>query len=496
MQMKNFLLFLFLLLLHFTVSSQVPATLSLDGERLADIKNKAGQKNTTALQITGSVIKQADKLLSMKPVSVMEKVFTPVSGNKHDYMSQAPYFWYDSSKPKGLPYLRRDGERNPEINKITDRKYIGDLENATRMLSLAWYFSGDEKYAIKSANLIKHWFLDPEYKMNPNLDYGQAIPGINTGRGIGIIETRTLMGVADAASLLAGSTAWTTSDMAALKSWFGQYLQWLLTSKNGKDEHAAKNNHGSWYFAQAISFALFSGDTKTARQLAEESKARLDSQLTADGRQPLELERTNALGYSTMNLRAWFEVANLAEKTGVDLYNFKTSKGSGIRSALEWLLPYATGGKAWTYQQITPYNKDEFYPVLLLANDQYKDERYLTAARNIRTGESILNELLFPITSIAPRPSTHIARITEDSIILIKGTTYSFTVDTPEDKGLVSISTTAGQLLSQLSSMGNFFKQFSIQDDKGTLRNEEEIIQSGDKLMAITSDGLKKKTGR
>src|SRR5205085_6152668 len=187
----------------------------------------------------------------------------------------------------------------------------------------------------------------------------------------------------------------------------------------------AKNNHGSWYFAQAITFALFSGNNKTARQLAEESKIRLDSQLTADGRQPLELERTNALGYSTMNLRAWFEVANLTEKTGIDLYNFKTSKGSGIRPALEWLLPFATGSKAWTYQQITPYNKSEFYPILLLANDQYRDKRYLAAARNIGTGESLLNDLLFPITAIAPQPSTHIARITEDSIIVIKGTSYS-----------------------------------------------------------------------
>src|SRR5690242_3885072 len=140
MQMKNVLFFLILVLLDFTVSSQVPATLSMDGARLADIKNKALQKNGTALQITGNIIKQADKLLTMKPVSVMDKEFTPVSGNKHDYMSQAPYFWYDSSKPKGLPYLRRDGERNPEINKITDRKFIGELDNATRILSLAWYF--------------------------------------------------------------------------------------------------------------------------------------------------------------------------------------------------------------------------------------------------------------------------------------------------------------------------------------------------------------------
>lgn len=366
----------------------------MNGTRLAEIKNKILQKNDVALKITEGLVKQADKFLSMDPVSVMDKEFTAVSGNKHDYMSQAPYFWYDSSKPNGLPYLRRDGERNPEIYKITDRKFIGELVDATRILSLAWYLTGDEKYAAKSARLLKHWFIDSAYKMNPHLEYAQAIPGINNGRGIGIIETISLMGITDASSLLTGSAAWTGNDMKVLKEWYAQYLHWMLTSKNGKDEHSAKNNHGSWYFAQALTFALFTGDTKTALQLAEESKIRLNSQLTAEGKQPLELERTNSLGYSTMNLRAWFEVANLAEKVGVDLWNLKTSRGSGIRQALEWLLPYATGIKAWTYNQISTYNKNEFYPILLWANEVFKDEKYLSAARGIRSGENTLNDLL------------------------------------------------------------------------------------------------------
>jgi hypothetical protein len=164
--------------------------------------------------------------------------------------------------------------------------------------------------------------------MNPHLEYGQAIPGVNTGRGIGIIETIALIGIADAAGLLYGSKSWTTIDHQALQQWYSQYLNWLLTSKNGTDEHNAKNNHGTWYYAQVIDFALFTGDKQKARQLAEESKKRLDSQLTKEGKQPLELERTNGLGYSTMNLRGWFTVATLAEKTGVDLWDYKTTRNS------------------------------------------------------------------------------------------------------------------------------------------------------------------------
>jgi hypothetical protein len=332
----------------------------------------------------------------MKPVSVMDKVITPASGDKHDYMSQAPYFWYDSTKPNGLPYLRRDGVRNPEIYKITDRTLLGQLENAARVLSLAWYFTGNEKYADKAAVLLRYWFLDEKTKMNPHLEYAQAIPGINNGRGIGIIESRSLIGIADAAGLLAGSASWKDQDLRSLQQWYARYLDWLLSSKNGNDEHAAKNNHGTWYYAQVIDFALFSGSKERAKQLAEESKNRLDSQLTEDGRQPLELERTNALGYSTMNLDGWFSVATLAEKTGVDLWNYQTPKGSSLNTALSWLTPYAIGEKTWNYQQISKYDKKDIYPLLLQAAGKFKDKKYLAYIKSIdNASNDVMVDLLY-----------------------------------------------------------------------------------------------------
>jgi hypothetical protein len=393
---KRLLLTVCLAIYLLPVGAQLTKVFVMDANRLMEIKTKWQQKDKQVMQWIDSLQKRADALLAMKPVSVMDKSFTPVSGNKHDYMSQAPYFWYDSSKPNGLPYMRKDGVRNPEIAKITDRTYLGQLENAARILSLTWYFTGQEKYADKSGALIRHWFLDEATKMNPHLEYGQAIPGINTGRGIGIIETRALVGIADAAGLLAGSKNWKETDINSLQQWYAQYLDWLLTSKNGKDEHAAKNNHGTWYYAQAIDFALFSGNMQKAKELAEESKKRLDSQLTKEGKQPLELDRTNGLGYSTMNLRGWFDVATLAEKTGVDLWNYKTPLGTGIINALDWLIPYALGEKPWTYQQISRYSKNEIYPILLLAVRKFKNGNYTNYANKVR-GEvnDPLTELLY-----------------------------------------------------------------------------------------------------
>src|SRR6195952_3345384 len=151
--------------------AQLPNVFVTNGARLAELKNK---KDKATLQMIGQLTQQADSFLNMKPVSVMDKAFMPESGNKHDYMSQAPYFWYDSTKPNGRPYLRRDGQRNPEIYKITDRTYLGKLDDACRTLSLAWYFTGEEKYAAKAAALLQTWVLNDATKMNPNLDYGHA----------------------------------------------------------------------------------------------------------------------------------------------------------------------------------------------------------------------------------------------------------------------------------------------------------------------------------
>ena len=344
-------------------------------------KLKAGDPATT--QLTEQLKTQADQILDRPLTSVMDKAPTPPSGTKHDYMSQAPYFWYDSSKANGLPYLRRDGQRNPEIYQITDHRNLGDLGGQVQTLALAWYLTGDRRYAENAALRLRHWFLDEATRMNPNLEYGQGIPGINTGRGIGIIETIPLIGIADGATLLEGSSAWTPADAKGLRSWYTRYLDWMLTSKNGNEEHRAANNHGTWYLAQATAIALYVGDRDKARTLAEEGKAKMDHQIQADGKMPEELARTNGLGYSTYCLQAYFTLAHLGNRVGVDLWRYRDSQQAGIRTAFDWLLPYALGQKKWDYQQISPYNKEDLYALLLQAYPVYSDKQYLTDARLI-----------------------------------------------------------------------------------------------------------------
>jgi len=314
----------------------------------------------------------AQKALTSGPFSVVTKTVTPPSGDKHDYMSQAPYFWPDPNRPNGLPYIRRDGERNPEIDKITDHRVMDQMESAVETLALAYHATRNEDYAAKAAALLHVFFLDPERRMNPNLQFAQGIPGVNTGRGIGLIETRGLTRVVDAIGLLAGSKAWTATEQKGMEDWFSKFLQWMLESKNGRDEAAAKNNHGTFYDVQIVSFALFLGKTDLAKSVLETAKTkRIAVQIEPDGRQPLELTRTKAWSYSVGNLDGLMLLARLGENVGVDLWNYETRDGRSIRKALEFLKPFASGEKKWTYQQLGEWPPQILLPLIRRAEKHY-----------------------------------------------------------------------------------------------------------------------------
>ena len=210
----------------------------------------------------------AEKLLDVQPVSVMMKEKAPASGNKHDYMSLARYFWPDPAKPDGLPYITRDGESNPELDKY-DRNRLGETAGRVTTLALAWYFSGDERYAQKATELIRVWFFNKDTRMNPHLEYAQVAMGHNNnkGRSFGVIDTYSFIEMLDAVQLLEQSKTFTPKDSKQLKAWFGKLLDWLLTSQQGKDEAAATNNHSIAFDAQAISFALYVGNLNVAREI-------------------------------------------------------------------------------------------------------------------------------------------------------------------------------------------------------------------------------------
>ena len=374
--------------------SAPPRVFLLDAHMLARLK-AAPPSDPRRAEVVRAATSAADRAMQQGPFSVMQKAVLPPSGDKHDYMSQAPYFWPDPSKPSGLPYIRRDGERNPELKKISDHDNLGRTGQNARDLALAYYLTGNAAYGQRAALLLRTWFLDPATRMNPNLEFGQGIPGINTGRGIGLIETRALMPVVDAVGLLAGSPWWTSSDQKGMQNWYAAFLNWMLTSEKGKAENAAKNNHGTYYDLQVADYALFLGKRALAVDRLQQVKTRrIAVQIEPDGRQPLELARTNAFSYSVGNLDGLEQLATLGNEVGVDLWHYCTPDRRRIRAAFDFLLPYALGEKPWEYKQISGFHGDALSHVAQRAANEYRDPRYIAAAARLSVDKSDLETVL------------------------------------------------------------------------------------------------------
>ncbi|KFZ14049.1 hypothetical protein V501_03415 [Pseudogymnoascus sp. VKM F-4519 (FW-2642)] len=335
-----------------------PNTAVLDGFRLFETKLllELGLPNlkTALTHLTA----QADDWLTKGPYTVTSKTSVPPGGDKHDYASQAPYWWPNPDTADGCPYIQRDGVRNPEVDNYTDHGDRGDMFQSSYILSLAWYYTGKKEYATHAADILRTWFLTPETRMNPNLNHAQIIPCKNTGRAIGIIDfSQQYTAVLDAAAILAsGAPGWTKSDVSGFQQWNVQFLDWLANSPFGIEESAAANNHGTFASMQKAGIAVFVGNRTLAKQEAVGMKARIDAYISPNGSQPLELVRTRSWHYSTFDLVAYTRIADIGKKVGVDLWKYKGPQGQSIQGAVDFILAGATGGAAaWVYPELEFY---------------------------------------------------------------------------------------------------------------------------------------------
>jgi hypothetical protein len=297
--------------------------------------------------------KAADAALTRGPYLVTAKTRTPQSGDKHDYYSIGPYWWPDSSKADGLPYVRRDGETNPEsrgpeFDKDRIQRFAADVE----LLALAAYHLDDKRYAEHAAALLRTWFLDPATRMNPNLNFAQAVPGINAGRGEGIIELIVMPQVVESIGLVAAKGALTQKEVDGLKSWFGAFTGWMQTSENGRDEAAKTNNHGIYYDYLLAHFALFAGQEELARNIATKfAGERLAAQMAKDGSLPEELSRTRSLHYSLFAMQAATRMATVGECVGVNIWSAESADGRGLAKGLDYLTGFLPAWDGWTHPE-------------------------------------------------------------------------------------------------------------------------------------------------
>lgn len=294
----------------------------------------------------GRVLRNAQRYLADKPVTVTAAQSKRSAGGLHDFFSEGDYWWPDPAKPDG-PYVQRDGMTNPD-NFVQHRQFLMKLSVQVPALAAAWKLTGDKKYSVHAASHLKAWFVDASTRMNPNLQYAQAIQGRTTGRGTGVIDTIHLVEVARAIPFVIEAGALSAADATAVKQWFADYANWMATSKNGIEERDTKNNHTTCWFMQVAAFAKLTGNKELLAFCSERfKKVILPGQIEPDGSQPQELRRTKPYGYCLFNLDALTTLAQIISETGDNLWTFETPDGRSVRKAIEYMFPYIADKKTW-----------------------------------------------------------------------------------------------------------------------------------------------------
>ena len=303
------------------------------------------------------VLKAANQYLSEKPITITASHSPRSTGGLHDFFSEGDYWWPDPHNPDG-PYIQRDGMTNPD-NFVEHRRALMRLSLQVPALVAAWKLTRDARYAQHAALHLRAWFIDPSTRMNPHLQFAQAIHGRFTGRGTGIIDTIHLVEVARAIEVMVGSGAMTVGEHEAIKAWFTAYLRWMTTNQNGIDERDAKNNHGTCWVMQVAAFAHLTGDQKLLDYCRDRFKTvLLPNQLAADGSFPQELRRTKPYGYSLFNLEAMAAVCQILSTAQDNLWTFQLSDGRNMARAMEYMTPFIREKKTWPLKPDVMYDKE------------------------------------------------------------------------------------------------------------------------------------------
>jgi len=308
------------------------------------------------------VIAAADRYLTRPPQTITSFPAARSAGGLHDFFSEGDYWWRDPAQPDG-PYIRRDGESNPD-NFVDHRRALVRLSVEVPALTAAWTLTSEDRYAAHARRHLRAWFVDPATRMTPSLEYAQAIHGIVTGRGTGIIDTIHLVEVARAVEVLRQGGALPNGELTPIRQWFADYVRWMTTHPYGIEERDAKNNHGSCWAMQVAAFASVTGDEAQKEMCRVRFKTvLLPTQMAPDGSFPLEIARTKPYGYSLFNLDAMATLCQILDgpaKAGSHerLWTFELPDGRGMRKALAFMVPFITDKSRWPHPRDVQYHDE------------------------------------------------------------------------------------------------------------------------------------------
>lgn len=357
-----------------------------------DLRAAVERQDPRVLPAAERVRQAADRRLKQGPWSVTTARPKDTTAGAHDFYSEGPYWWPDPKAP-GAAYVRRDGQVNPDRFTTNDNDMRSMSEAVCELGAAAWLFR-DQRYADHAARILRTWFVDPATRMTPHLEFGQAIRGVTTGRGTGIIDSTPLIWAAQGLAFLERSGMWSGPDRDAVRQWFADYLTWMTTSPKGLDEKNSGNNHSTWWAAQVAAYAIYGGDAARQAMVWDFYRGFLvPGQFKPDGSAPKEEARTRSLSYSAMNLNAYSLLCLLAERQGVDLWGFQAPTGASVARAVAYLAPFVSKPPNWTHQQITPYKPGDAYFLAVVGRGLQRPE-YVDLYRKMPAGSGSWFDLL------------------------------------------------------------------------------------------------------
>lgn len=341
--------------------------------------SKKDNKEYVAEILRYGILEQAALNLQEKPVTITSFIAERSAGDNHDFYSEGDYWWPDSLNPEG-PYIRLDGQTNPE-NFVAHRHAMIRFSSIVGNLTSAYLLTKDKKYADAVMQHVRAWFVDKETFMRPNLQYAQAIKGVATGRGIGIIDTVHLMEVAQSLRKLEEANAISGEDINGSKKWFTDYLEWISTHPYGIDEMNAKNNHGTCWVMQAAVFARYVDDVNMMKLCGDRYKEiLLPDQMAEDGSFPRETARTKPYGYSLFNLDAMATICQTLSTETDNLWAYTVDGDRNIQKGIDFIYPYVMDKQSWPFVHDVMY-WDEWpvaHPFLIFGALQTGNQEWLS----------------------------------------------------------------------------------------------------------------------
>jgi hypothetical protein len=316
------------------------------------------------------ILAQAAKYVGMAPVTVTSLPCARSPGGAHDYFSEAVAEVDPDAAPVAAP-------ATPPFTAQRDALFAMGL--AVPGLAAAYVLTKEVRYAEAAAGHLRAWFVTPETRMTPAMDYGSVLVGVGAGAGVGgraesgraesgrpegILETLPLVEVAKAAPFVEAAGVLSDAELAGVKGWFAAYLKWLTAPQDSGPRLAAlardrKDRNGSSWMLQVAAYTFLSvadasgpaNESSAATELRHRFRTvMLRAQMKADGTFPNELRTAYPYRNSLENLDLFAGICQLLTTRFESVWEYQLEDGPGMRSAIAYHFPFIKDRHLWPFR--------------------------------------------------------------------------------------------------------------------------------------------------